>query len=423
LQISVAIGLGGEQMGSWSSGSENGNAQMVHTLDPNLSVNGGRGAPISILCLTTSLGVGGAEMMLYKFLSGMDRTRFTAKVISLINLGPVGKKIQLLGIPVRSLGMVRGKPNPMSVLRLARWLREDAPDVIQTWMYHADLVGGLGAKLAGGIPVVWGIHHTLIHEGNKRLTLQTVRACARLSRWLPKRIVCCSYTSQQVHTVLGYAAEKMLVIPNGSDLTAFKPDSAARVSIRRELQIPDDAPIIGHVGRFHPQKDHHNFIQAAALLHESRPDAYFILCGDDVMWENAELVRWIDEVGIRSRCRLLGRRDDMPRLTAALDVASSSSCYGEAFPMVIGEAMGCGVPCVVTHVGDSALIVGETGRVVPPQNPQALFIALRRLIELGREERSQLGMAARRRIKEHFDLPDIVARYQNLYRELAVRPA
>jgi glycosyltransferase involved in cell wall biosynthesis len=113
----------------------------------------------------------------------------------------------------------------------------------------------------------------------------------------------------------------------------------------------------------------------------------------------------------------------MPRLTAALDVASSSSCYGEAFPMVIGEAMGCGVPCAVTHVGDSALIVGETGRVVPPQNPQALFIALRRLVELGREERRQLGVAARRRIKEHFDLPDIVARYQNLYRELAGRPA
>jgi glycosyltransferase involved in cell wall biosynthesis len=211
----------------------------------------------------------------------------------------------------------------------------------------------------------------------------------------------------------------MIVIPNGFDLHAFKADSAARESVRLELQIPADAPLIGLVGRFDPQKDHRNFVSAAAMLHRSRPDVHFLLCGDDVTWENVQLRGWIDEAGIRKQCRLVGRRQDMARLTAAFDIAASSSSFGEGFPNVIGEAMSCGVPCVVTDVGDSALIVGQTGQVVAAQNPKELAKALREFVELGHEGRTRLGIAARRRVKEHFDLPDIVMRYQNLYEELA----
>jgi glycosyltransferase involved in cell wall biosynthesis len=222
-----------------------------------------------------------------------------------------------------------------------------------------------------------------------------------------------------VHTALGYATEKMIVIPNGFDLDAFKPDSAARASVRAELQIPAGAPVIGLVGRFDPQKDHRNFVSAAALLHRSRPDVHFLLCGDEITWENVELRGWIEEAGIRNQCRLVGRRHDMARLSATLDIAASSSSFGEGFPNVIGEAMACGVPCVVTDMGDSALIVGQTGRIVPHQNSKALSIAFHELVELGREGRSQLGAAARRRIEKHFNLPDIVARYQNVFQELA----
>jgi glycosyltransferase involved in cell wall biosynthesis len=384
----------------------------------DLPVNGRPRQPISVLFLITSLTVGGAQTMLYRLLSRMDRTRFTPQVISLIDLGPMSEKIQRLGVPLRSLGMRPGRPNPVSILRLARWLKEDRPDMISTWLYHADLIGGLAAKLAGGIPVAWGIHQSdLSYEGNKWLTLQTVKACAYLSCWLPTRIICCSEASWRAHAAVGYATKKMIVIPNGSDLITFKPDSVARESVRKEFAIPEGAPLIGLVGRFHPQKDHHNFVQAAALLHRDSPDVHFLLCGEDVTWSNPQLTSWIQEAGIRERCRLLGRREDIARLTAALDIATSSS-FGEAFSNVIGEAMACGMPCVVTDVGDSALIVGQTGRVVPPRNPNALFAALRELVKLGREGRSQLGIAARQRIKEHFDLPDIVARYQNLYQEV-----
>ena len=162
----------------------------------------------------------------------------------------------------------------------------------------------------------------------------------------------------------------MVVIPNGFDLETCRPDSAARESVRNELQIPEDAPVIGLVARFNPQKDHRTFIQAARLLHNDRPDVRFVLCGAQVSWDNQALVRWIEEGGVRKQVYLLGRRNDIPRLTASFDIAASSSSFGEGFPNVLGEAMSCGVPCVTTDVGGSALIVGQNGMVVPPSmNP------------------------------------------------------
>ena len=328
-------------------------------------------------------------------------------------------KIQALGIPVHSLGMRRGVPSPLAILRLARWLWQHHPDVIQTWMYHADLVGCLAARLIGRIPVSWGIRHSdLSPEGNSSLTLHTVKICAMLSRWLPARIVCCSEASRRVHVEAWYAAEKMVVIPNGFDIDTFMPDIAARNSIRKELAIPDDASVIGMVARFHPIKDHHNFVRAAKILYQTRSNVHFVLCGRGVSWDSERLVAWIDEAGIRNRFHLLGLRDDMSSITAAFDIATLTS-FGEAFPNVVGEAMSCAVPCVVTDVGDMAHIVGETGMVVPPRNPEALAEAWGKMLDLGPEGRYRLGMAARERVKENFSLPKIVDWYQNVFEELA----
>lgn len=376
---------------------------------------------IKVLHLITGLNTGGAEMMLYKLLSLIDRMAFQVEVVSLTDTGPVGKKIEELGLPVQALGMRRGVPDPRGLLRLVRRLRQAPPDCIQTWMYHADLIGGLAAKLAGDTPIVWGIRRgNLDPQGTKRSTLWTARICARLSRRLPVRIVSCSEASRHVHEELGYDTGRMVVIPNGFDLTMFKPDPSTRPSVRRELGISPNALLIGLVGRFHPLKDHHNFISAAAQLYTDLPSIYFMLCGDGVTWENRELAGRIKASGIQSRCLLLGRREDIPRLTASLDIASSSS-LSEGFPNVIGEAMACGVPCVVTDVGDSALIVGNTGRVVPPRNPAALAGAWRELIELGPEDRKQLGCKARQRVAEYFNLSFIVKQYEELYREVKNR--
>lgn len=366
----------------------------------------------------TGLNPGGAEMMLFKLLSAMDRVVFKPEVISLTGMGPLAERIQALDITVRALGMRRGVPNPLSLLRLAVWLRRSKPDVIQTWMYHADLIGGIAAKLVGGIPVIWGIRHSnLDPQGSKRKTIWTANACARLSNWLPTQIVCCSEASLPVHAALGYATRKMCVIPNGFDLDVFRPDPSARRSVRAELGIPEDTLLIGMFARFHAQKDHRNFVEAAALLHAHHPDIHFLLCGDGITWGNRVLSGWIVTASIHEHCHLLGPREDIPRLAAALDIASSSS-FGEGFPNVVGEAMSCGVPCVVTDVGDSDRIVGTTGRIVAAKDPEALAMAWKEMIALGEEGRRRLGVAARKRVMDRFELSKIVKKYEALYTSL-----
>jgi glycosyltransferase involved in cell wall biosynthesis len=374
---------------------------------------------MKITHVISGLAAGGAQVMLYKLLSHMNRRTFSAKVISLVDVGPMDKQIRKLGVPVQIVGMRPGVPNPLGIYRLARLLKHDPPHLLQTWMYHADLIGGLATRLAGGIPVVWNIRHgSPDSQRDKRATLWTVRACAKLSGWLPTRIVCCAEVSRQSHTELGYMEDKITVIPNGFDLEVFKPNSAARLSVRQELGVATEGLIIGLVGRFHPLKGHRDFIDAAGRLYRNFSDVHFLLCGDGVTAENTKLAHWIDANGVRDRCHLIGERHDIARINAALDIACSAS-YAEGFPNVIGEAMACGVPCVVTNVGDSALVVGGTGKVVPARDPEALANAWRELIAMGPERRSRLGAAARHRIVDRFSLQAIAARYENLYQEVA----
>jgi glycosyltransferase involved in cell wall biosynthesis len=378
---------------------------------------------MKIAHVITGLDADGAETVLHRITSRMDPARFQNEVISLIELGPMAERLESSGISVRSLGMQRGSANPIHVLRLASWLKKSQPNVVQTWMYHADLLGGVAARLSGK-PVVWAVHHTSLDPGqNKRLTIWTARMCAWLSSWVPRRIVCVSEVSRSAHARFGYDAAKMEVIPNGFDLREFAPDAGARMALRRELGLNEDTPLIGMAARFHIQKGHKNFVEAAAKLHARMPQAHFVLCGKGVDANNVELAAWIKQGGetLSGVFHLLGARSDMRQFFAALDIATSSS-LSEAFPMAVGEAMACATPCVVTDVGDSAMIVGETGKVVPAQDPEALAIAWEQLMVAGAASRKKLGDAARHRVEQYFDLGRIVERYQEMYREVLAAP-
>lgn len=367
----------------------------------------------------TSLDTGGAQIMLQQLLAATDRDRFEPVVFSLTTVGTVGKQLRQMGIPVRALGMRASRPSPRRAALLAWQFRQEQPDLVQTWMHHGDLIGGMAARLAGNIPVVWGIHHTTFDPALlKRRTRLTLATCARLSHWVPDRIVCCAETSRTVHAARGYDASKMLVIPNGFDLTRFQPDPTAREAIRTELGLAPETPLIGLIARFDPQKDQRNFVQAAGLLAAMRPDVHFVLCGDEIDWHNPALAEWVAIAGIHDRCHLLGRRTDTPRIQAALDIGTIASSWGEAFPLVIGEAMASGVPCVVTDIGDSARLVGDTGVVVPPRDAPALAAAWQQLLALSPADRQLRGAAARQRIIDHYNLTDIAHRYERLYQDV-----
>jgi glycosyltransferase involved in cell wall biosynthesis len=282
-------------------------------------------------------------------------------------------------------------------------------------MYHADLLGGLANLFAGRYPLLWGIHHTATDRTalNPR-TYKILRLNALLSRWLPNRIICCAESARDSHIALGYPAGKMQVIPNGIDSQRFQPQAHARASLRKELALPPGVSLVGLCARFHPAKDHQTFIEAAAMVSKKNPETHFVLCGWQVEWNNPRLSMWIDQAGLRSRCHLLGMRDDMPRILSALDVLVSSS-VSEAFPLIVGEAMACGVACVVTNVGDSALLVGNTGQVVPAGDPNSLGEAI---LFLQGETAVKKGALARKRIMTLYNLEAAVARYIQAYEEI-----
>jgi glycosyltransferase involved in cell wall biosynthesis len=378
---------------------------------------------IKVTHIITGLAADGAENMLCNLVRQMDRTRFHNTVVSLTGMGDLGAALQADGIDVRVLGLKK-KPADLaadlaSCWRLTKLLRQSPPDVLHTWMYHADLLGGLIAQSVGVRRVVWGVHHaSLDPEANKFLTLTTAKMCAMLSPIVPTRIVCCSESSRRTHAKFGYVESKTEFIPNGFDTEKFKPDAQVRKALRLELGVTEENVLIGMAGRFHANKDHENFVRASAILAKKRPDLIFCLCGRDITWQNSRLTSSIDNAGIRRQFRLLGLRSDAERFFAGIDIAVSSS-QTEAFPLAVGEAMAAGTPCVVTDVGDSAFLVGDTGRAVPSRNAEALAEAIGNLIEAGSKRRLLLGTAARARIEELFSLTAIVERYQDLYVRVA----
>jgi len=372
---------------------------------------------MKIVYVITDLLTGGAEMMLYKLLSKIDKERFDLAVVSLMDRGNLGDRIEALGIPVYEIGMQRGTPTVPSIWRFIRLMSQLQPDLLQGWMYH----GNLAAQLARGcllksVPVLWNIRNSLYSlDYEKTGTSAVIQLCAKLSDF-PQQIIYNSQVSATQHEKIGYRATKRSIVPNGFDTEIFVPSLDAFNSVRQELRIPLDTTLIGLIGRYAPEKDHANFLQAAALLLKKFPqlNVQFVLVGSGVDENNQILYRLVQELGLIKHTHLLGEREDIPRLTAALDIASSSS-YTEAFPNVIGEAMSCAVPCVVTDVGDSARIVGNTGRIVPPRSPQLLADAWKDSIDLDVEGRKLLGKAARSRIIECFSLSAVVSQYESLY--------
>lgn len=372
-----------------------------------------------VLIVTTDLAVGGAEMVLLSLVKAIDRAGFEMDVVSLAGDGPIGEEIRSSGVRVRSLGMVPGLPNPVALGRLAAWIRSDKPDLVHTWMYHADLVGGLAAQLGGTRRTIWTLHHSNLNRRlNRQSTLWIAAACSRLSHYLPAKIVCTSQAALNAHAAIGYDRRRMMVLHNGFNCEDFRPDLGVRDEVRREEHVSGEAHLIGLVARFHPQKDHWTFLAAARRLSADFPSVEFILAGSGIVEDNPILRGWIREFGLERRTHLLGERSDIERVMAALDLAVSSSA-GESLPNAIGEAMACGVPCVVTDVGDSALLVGATGRVVPPGDPQALAAAMGELLGLPRDLRQRLGIEARRRIQDNFSASRMVSRYEELYQLVA----
>jgi glycosyltransferase involved in cell wall biosynthesis len=362
------------------------------------------------------LGTGGAEVNLHRLVREMDRSRFQNVVVSMVRPGPIANEIEKAGTPVISLDLRQGSPNPFAIFKLARFIKEWKPDLIQTWMSHADLLGGLTAKFFSDVPVVWNIRNS-DSGSQKMMTSLVAHFCALTSSWLPVRIVSCSNAGRDCRTKIGYSASRIEVIFNGYDVSHFRPAPGEVNLLRKELGIQPDIKLIANIARYHPLKDHACFLSAARLIRDAESRVLFVMCGDGVTWENEDLVNKVDHLGLRDCVLLLGRRRDINLIMAASAVLVSSS-ISEGFPNVIAEAMACNTICVATDVGDSRDIIGGTGFVVPPSNPQAL--AEKVIDALHLTDNPEMKMpAGRDRVAAKFSLRSMVARYEALYEEIA----
>jgi glycosyltransferase involved in cell wall biosynthesis len=355
---------------------------------------------MKVLHVITGLQTGGAERMLANLCIANHRAGRAPVVVALCPGGSQYDRLCAAGVRTITLGMTRGVPSLTGLIRLARLIRDESPDVVQSWMYHADLYALLALWLSGRrrTRLYWGIRCSDMDFRHYSIWLRiTVRVCALLSRFVDG-IVVNSRAGARVHRRLGYDARRMTVIDNGFDIATFRPDAAARASMRRALGLAPVAFAVGCVARLDEMKD---FPTLSAAL-DRLDGVTCIAVGKDT-----------EALGNIKGLIPLGERTDVPSLLNAFDLLVCAS-VSEGFSNAIGEAMATGVPVVATDVGDSARILGDTGRVVPPRDPVALADAIASL-KADTAMRLAMGRAASRRIEQHFSLQRSLEAFETLY--------
>jgi glycosyltransferase involved in cell wall biosynthesis len=360
--------------------------------------------------------VGGAEMALYRLILDSRGGPYSHTVISLTLGGTMGQRFHRNGIDLTYLDL---KHSPIEqFIRLLTIIRKTQPDIVQTWMYHADMVGGLAARLAGVQHVIWGIRTTKVTAGScSRVTAVIRQICAWLSRWVPDTIVCVAEASLQAHVVIGYDPVRMVVVRNGFDFSDFVTIPGQRTMLREQCGFAADDVVIGSVGRFNTDKDYHNFVRAAGQVAQRHGHARFLMVGPGLDARNMELAAWIADAGHADRFVLLGERTDIPACLAAMDIFCLSS-RNEGFPNVVGEAMAMGLPCVATDVGDVVKVLADTGLVVPKEDAGALALALGSVIEMACGVRLDLGRKAKERVHAEFTMDRAREGFETIYQYL-----
>lgn len=354
--------------------------------------------------------------MLFKLLSHASRkVAIQHNVVSLTGLGIYGRGLREIGIPVYCLDMKPGRRWIRSLTKLYLLLKEHRPDMLQTWLYHADLLGLIVGRISGVPKIVWNVRCSdMDFKYYAHATRWIFKVLSRLSR-VPDAVVVNSEAGRKYHIQAGYHPRRWEVIPNGFDVERYKPDIEARSKFRLSLGIDESVSVIGMVARYDQQKDHPTFFAAARKLMDVFPDVCFVLVGKGMDEGNNDIKEMIQKNGLHDRTYLLGERVNAQEIFPAFDINTLSSAFGEGFPNVLGEAMVCGVPCVATNVGDSAYIVGDTGKIVPPGNSEALADAWIELISISPEKRTELGLKARRRIEENFSISKVIQQYEKLW--------
>jgi glycosyltransferase involved in cell wall biosynthesis len=372
---------------------------------------------IKVLHLITDLDTGGAERALCNLVTTHLAEEVEQVVVSLVKGGSFRPTLENAGITVYDLGLEYGHYHLSALMKLSQIIRRVRPDLLHCWMYHANLLGLLCARLLNPLPCIWGIRQSLYRTQLEKLVTRIV---IRLSSWLSNfsdGILFNSGVSMRQHRDYGYSSDQMLVIPNGIDTDKFQllPDS--KQEFLSKYQLETNCVLIGIVARYHILKDHRSFLEAAKRVIKATDKLLrFVLVGNQMDGENRELVGMIRELDMEKYVIFLGECSDLPSIYSALDLLVSSS-ISEAFPNVIGEAMSCETVCIATDVGDCNRLV-PSDRLVEPSNPTELSDVILRCINDETFDFRAVGRDARKVIQEGFSSSLITRQYFELYQEL-----
>jgi glycosyltransferase involved in cell wall biosynthesis len=361
-----------------------------------------------VVFIIRDLNYGGAQRQLVTLVKAMDKESFDVTVLYFYSGGLLLKDLKDSCCRIICLEKQERWDVLGFFVRLFQHLKRINPDVLHGYLGESNLVAILLKPFFPSTRIIWGIRESNTPPGRYGWLGRLLSQLGTPLSAFTDLIVVNSHAGKDYYLSQGYASDKMVVISNGIDTERFQPDSEAGAKVRAEWGVSENTILIGLVGRLDPMKDHPTFLKAAALLSEERQDVRFVCVGVGEETYAKELYQLTNKLGILEQVIWAGGRSDMPKVYNALNIASSSSSYGEGFANVIGEAMACGVPCVVTDVGDSAWIVGDTGILVPPKNPEALAAGWNSLLNLAVTDQVALAEKARKTIVENFSLRNLV---------------
>ncbi|EMO5256639.1 TPA: glycosyltransferase [Proteus mirabilis] len=369
-----------------------------------------------IIHIITGLNNGGAEGVLYR-LCKYDLANDHV-VISLTTDGKYGSMLRDINVNVICLHLKSFSSTLPSLIKLYKIIKKEKPYIVQTWMYHADLIGGIIAKLAGVKKIYWNIRQTNLIKGkSKKTTILIAKICSKFSFFIPCKIICCASEAKKTHIDLGYKGKDMVIIPNGFDFSQYK--KSHNDEIKKQLGIPQNSICIGMVARFDPQKNHLLLLDAFTRIYKNK-NIKLILIGSNITNNNKILVEYIKNKNIEKETILLGERKDIPDMMSLLDIHILSSSFGEGFPNVLVEAMASGTPCIATDVGDSRLIISEYGWIIPPNNLNKLISALNSALsikELDNKKWEDICVACKKHVISNYDIEKMVDAYNSTWFE------
>jgi glycosyltransferase involved in cell wall biosynthesis len=358
---------------------------------------------IHIFFLIRSLNIGGTECQLVELIKGLDKNAFEIIVGLFYDEGILREELTAMeGVKLLPLYKSGRWDLIRFCTRLITVLSRSKPHILYSFLPDANLVGLISGRIARVKQIVWGVRASNMDVSRYGwLAGISLRLSAFLSRF-PDAIIANSFRGIKFHRNIGYNTNRMMIIQNGIDIDRFKPDHSAGLLVRDEWGIDKKTVLIGLVARMDPMKDYPSFLKAAKIFIQRHNDVCFVCVGDGPVDYKEKLYLLSEELGLRDFIIWVGLESDMTAVYNAMDIVTSSSSFGEGFPNVIGEAMACGVPCVVTDIGDSAIIVGETGIVVPPEDPQALADGWRSMLKRLNDKSYSIKEMARARIVSHY---------------------